>query len=140
MHLELSKHVLGKKITPHYYSSDLKKEKKTKEIHNQKKKYTASRKEKEMEMKASQRKQFPSCLKEGVHVKQAKPSQQEELSWRRTSVQQSRDHRTSKSGGSLRVTEICLPIESQEINYTIHLCPYSPSGSKSTITQGRLQE
>ena len=62
MHLELSKHVLGKKITPHYYSSDLKKEKKTKEIHNQKKKYTASRKEKEMEMKASQRKQFPSWV------------------------------------------------------------------------------
>jgi len=25
MHLELSRHVLGKKITPHYYSSDLRK-------------------------------------------------------------------------------------------------------------------
>ena len=110
------------------------KEKKKKEIHSQ------------QERKRNEDESFPEeaipqlSLKEGVHVKQAKPSQQEGTSWQKTLVQQSRDHGTSKSGGSLRVTEICLPIKSQEINYTIHLCPYSPSGSKSTFTQGSLQE
>ena len=53
---------MGKKITPHYYSSDLRKKDKgnTQPKKKKRKKYTASREEKEMKMKASQRKQFLS--------------------------------------------------------------------------------
>ena len=54
---------MGKKITPHYYSSDLRKKDKGNTQPKKKKKrkkYTASREEKEMKMKASQRKQFLS--------------------------------------------------------------------------------
>lgn len=113
-------HALGKKTTPHYYSSEFKKDVKSTQPTGKKKKWEWWRWE------------FPRggqslswVLKNEYQWSRLRS--QQESSWQETPVQQSQDHETLTSEDFLRVLS-CLSTKSPGIGYIIHLCPYNPSG------------